>query len=282
MVSRNGLRRDKSGAGASARGLPGGNLVATVQMEFVTAAVGEMAHTDWTVVGQGDSVPIASYSVLKGKPTGGTVVKGTGTHYQITVAGTGGPFTVAVNIQSFDGSEVLYLIEQGFVPPSAAGLAGLASGMTRLASQPGGLALDFVREQIGGKPMVTRAEMTLLPIAGSARHLRDEARHAEAVEEHALQNAVVALVQAAIAAGDATLYAFGSAFADSGRVDGIHDIHMNQGNPVSGGHAGDNGVWQDGALFVAIPGKGGAVAWTAVFLAFQTQSWTTDGVGNPE
>ena len=33
----------------------------------------------------------------------------------------------------------------------------------------------------------------------------------------------------------------------SGKVDGIHDIHMNQGNPKNN-HGGDNGVWQDGAL----------------------------------
>ena len=219
---------------------------------------------------------IVNYSVLKGRPTGGTVVKGKGTHYQIDVTATGGPFTVAVNIESFDGSEVLYLIEPGFIPPSATGLAGLASGMTKLKSVTGGLALDFVREQIAGKPMVTRAQMTLLPIAGSAKHLRDEERHAQTVREHALQNAIVTLIQQAIAAGNAILYCFGSAFADAGKVDGIHDIHMNQGNPVSGGHSGDNGVWQDGAMFVEIGGK-----FTAVFIAFQTQVWTTDSHGNP-
>ncbi len=225
---------------------------------------------------------IVSYSVLKGRPTGGKVVKGTGTHYQIEVTAAGGPFTVAVNIESFDGSEVLYRIEPGFVPPSAVGLAGLASGITRLQSVAGGLALDFVREEIGGKPMITRAEMTLLPIAGSAKHVRDEERHAEAVREHALENAVVTLIQEAIAAGDATLYAFGSAYADSGRVDGIHDIHMNQGNPASGGHAGDNGVWQDGAMFLEMPGKTGApAAWTAIFIAFQTELWSTNGSGSP-
>ena len=235
---------------------------------------------------------IASYSVLKGRPTAGKVVKGTGTHYQITLTATGGPFTIAVNIQSFDGSEVLYRIESGFIPPSAAGLAALASGITALPSEPGGLALDFVREQIAGQPMITRAEMTLLPLApaksaGGAQHARASEpnsgeRHAEALRARALEDAIVSLIQAAIKAGDATLYAFGSAFADSGTVDGIHDIHMNQGNPASGGHAGDNGIWQDGALFVELPGKGGAaLSWTAVFIAFQTESWTTDNQGDP-
>jgi uncharacterized protein YukJ len=93
----------------------------------------------------------------------------------------------------------------------------------------------------------------------------------------ALQNAVVTLLNMTIADKDGVLYAFGGAYADRGKVDGIHDIHMNQGNPVNN-HGGDNGVWQDGALFIHLPSKG---TWTAVFIAFQTESWNTDTSGNP-
>jgi uncharacterized protein YukJ len=220
-------------------------------------------------------MPIAKYSVLKGRPTAGKVVTGASRHYQITVTAGSGTFTVAVNIESVDGSEVLYAIEQSFAVPGAAGLAGLADGVTGIASAPGGLALDYVREQIGGKPMITRAAMTLLPklVRGSAHGAAEE--RAAVAASRALENAVVALLDAAIAAGDATVYAFGSAFADRGVVDGIHNIHMNQGNPV-GNHGGDNGVWQDGGLFLEMGGM-----WTAVFLAFQTESWVTDATGNP-
>lgn len=209
-------------------------------------------------------MPIASYSVLKGRPTAGTVVTGASKHYQITVTANGATFTVAVNIESVDGSEVLYAIKQGFAPPDANGLGALRDGMTPLKSTSGGLALDFVREQIGGAPMVTKAQMTLLPKALTDR-----------VRAQALENAVVQLLNEAVADGAATVYAFGSAFSDRGVVDGIHDIHMNQGNPTNN-HGGDNGIWQDGALFLEM--KGGL---TAVFLAFQTQSWTTDAAGNP-
>jgi len=48
---------------------------------------------------------------------------------------------------------------------------------------------------------------------------------------------------------------------------------MNQGNPTGGGHAGDNGVWQDGGLLLWFPD---ADRWVAIFLAFQSQSWHTD------
>lgn len=62
-------------------------------------------------------MPITNYSVLQGLPTAGKVVTGASTHYQITMQATGGPFTVAVNIESTDGSEVLYAIVDHFQPP---------------------------------------------------------------------------------------------------------------------------------------------------------------------
>jgi len=73
-------------------------------------------------------MPIANYSVLAGRPTAGKVVSGASAHYQITMQASGGPFTVAVNIQSVDGSEVLYAIEEGFTPPDLAGLS-VAAGL---------------------------------------------------------------------------------------------------------------------------------------------------------
>src|ERR687898_3677804 len=54
---------------------------------------------------------------------------------------------------------------------------------------------------------------------------------------------------------------------------GIHDIHMNQGNDPQ--FARDDGVWQDGALVFRFPQAG---QWVAVFLAFQSQAWHTDDV----
>jgi len=227
-------------------------------------------------------MPIANYSVLAGRPTAGKVVSGSSAHYQITMQATGGPFTVAVNIQSVDGSEVLYTIEEEFTPPDLAGLQALPMGMTALKSEPGGLALDFVRSTVNGQPMVTKAQMTLLPeMKAKVKAANAEDEMIQRSRAKALENAVVTLLNMTIADKDGVIYAFGSAYADSGKVDGIHDIHMNQGNPVggkNGGFSGDNGVWQDGALFINLPSKG---TWTAVFIAFQTESWTTDSAGNP-
>jgi uncharacterized protein YukJ len=218
---------------------------------------------------------ITNYSVLVGDPTSGKVVTGASTHYQITMQANGGPFTVAVNIQSVDGSDVLYAIEENFTPPEEAGLLALPTGMTSLKSEPGGLALDYVRSTVNGQPMIALEQMTLLPQL-LAKGSEDE-RMMNRVRASALQNAVVTLLNMTIADKDGTIYAFGSAYADSGKVDGIHDIHMNQGNPANN-HGADNGVWQDGALLIHLPSKG---TWTAVFIAFQTESWDTDSAGNP-
>jgi uncharacterized protein YukJ len=227
-------------------------------------------------------MPITNYSVLAGRPTAGKVVSGSSAHYQITMQATGGPFTVAVNIQSVDGSEVLYAIEEEFTPPDLAGLQALPMGMTALMSEPGGLALDFVRSTVNGQPMVTKTQMTLLPqMKAQTKGVSAEEEMIQRARAKALENAVVTLLNMTIADKDGVIYAFGSAFADSGKVDGTHDIHMNQGNPVGGqggGFSGDNGVWQDGALFINLPSKG---TWTAVFIAFQTESWTTNSSGNP-
>ena len=217
-------------------------------------------------------MPIESYSMLKGTPTLGRVVSGASAHYQITVKADLVSYTAAVNIQSMDGSEVLYAILQPFTPPDAGALAGISVGVTAVASEPGGLALDFVRQEIAGAPMITRQQMTLLPKP-----------EVDAVGARALENAVVELLNEAVADPEAMVFATGSAFADGGVTDGIHDLHMNQGNPVVGGHSGDNGIWQDGAVFLNLPARGtGAAGWAAIFIAFQTESWTTDAAGDPQ
>jgi len=211
-------------------------------------------------------MPIPNYSVLKGDPTAGKVVQGNSPHYQITVQAEGGPFTIAVNIQSVDGSEVLYTVDHAFVPPDPAALLALAPGMHALDSAPGGLAIDFIRSTVAGQPMVEKSAMQLLPetFAAGSRH-------------NDLNNEVVDLLNRAIADKDGTIYAFGSSFADNGEVDGIHDIHMNQGNPVNN-HGNENGIWQDGGVFMNLPAQN---TWIAIFIAFQTESWSTDDNGDP-
>jgi len=94
-------------------------------------------------------------------------------------------------------------------------------------------------------------------------------------------------VQRALSNEDAMIYAFGETWGPETKADkyfgfkpgrGIHDIHMNQGNPI-GRFSGDNGPRQDGGLVFEFPDQN---QWAAVFLKFQTQAWHTDDqTGHP-
>jgi Uncharacterized conserved protein (DUF2278)/Lamin Tail Domain len=88
-------------------------------------------------------------------------------------------------------------------------------------------------------------------------------------------------IKRAIEQQGATVYAFGGRWGPEEKVqdkifkfkpgNGIHKIHMNQGN--AGKHADENGVWQDGALLLHFPSES---QWVGIFLKFQSQSWHTD------
>lgn len=211
---------------------------------------------------------IPNYSVLKGAPVGPGSVSGRNPHYRFSLsAGNNNPeIEVDVNVQSQDGSEILYLIARNFTPPNAPALTALSLGLNRLTGDLADLRLDFIREKVNGAPMVDKSQMQKLAIGGgSARGSRGP-----------LHDAVADLLNQALADPNGAIYAFGSVFADSGGPTGIHDIHMNQGNPADSFEK-DNGTWQDGAIFIELPGQ---QTWSALFIAFQTQSWNTDDNGN--
>ncbi|MFT4065857.1 DUF2278 family protein [Paraburkholderia sp.] len=69
------------------------------------------------------------------------------------------------------------------------------------------------------------------------------------------------------------VYGFGFLFLP--KKDGLHETHMNQGNPP-GRHYDENGAFQDGAVIVQR-----ADGFAAMFTAFQTQRLPTDARGNP-
>ncbi len=209
-------------------------------------------------------MPIFQYSVLVGDPQPGSLSgpRGKVPHYLIPVNAGGQQYQVAVNIESSDNSQVLYFINSDFQPPNADLLTSLPQGMNPISTQ-GDPAVDFIRSRTAGQPIVTLADMQLLPLP--AQDGSDN-----------LNNAVIELLNQATSDSNGLIYAFGSQYTDG---TGIHDIHMNQGNPVPGAFARDNGIWQDGAIFFQLPGS---TSWTAIFIAFQTESWSTDGSGNPQ
>ncbi|HEX4751201.1 MAG TPA: DUF2278 family protein [Bryobacteraceae bacterium] len=198
-------------------------------------------------------MPIPNYSVLKGDPVGPGTISGSNPHYRFSLrVDDGSSVEVDVNVQSTDGSEIRYLIVQNFQPIDPAGLLALRMNRTALANTTSDLRLDYVLEHNpDGTPMVDRSKLQLLDIGDGT-----------------LNDAVANLLNQALADPNGVIYAFGSYYDDNGV--GIHDIHLNQGNPP-GPFAKDNGSWQDGGIIIQLPGQ--AAQWTALFIAFQTQTF---------
>jgi uncharacterized protein YukJ len=207
---------------------------------------------------------VRHYGVLVGSIVDGfESPDGSSPHYEIRVNG-GQDFRIAVNVQSMDGSEVLAFFDAKFGQSGKLDLTPLLNGQhgfQALQTGPAGSGgLDYLRDNL-----FPIDSMQPIPAAGSGV---------------SLSNLLDANIERAKADPTALVVAFGEFFADAGQVDkyfgfspeqGIHDIHMMQGN--SGSFASDNRVHGDGALFLSF---NSAQEIVALFARFQTQSVHTD------
>jgi uncharacterized protein YukJ len=214
-------------------------------------------------------MPLKKYGVLKGIALG-HLRDADDDHYQILIKAGATLYRLAVNVKSAaKNSPSILLFQTATTVPAnlKAGLRALNHGYRKLASKPGGLAQDYVR---GG--LVKPRSMKPVPPdrPGADNDLKDK-----------LEDAILK----ALSEPGSVVYAFGERWGpETNRRDqyfkftpgnGIHDIHMNQGN--SGKWKRDNGVYQDGAIFIEYPRD----KWRAFFFAFQSQTFDTDNNGNP-
>jgi uncharacterized protein YukJ len=214
-------------------------------------------------------MPIQNYGVLKARPQKGVQATARSPHYQILVVDENETkYRVAVNVESQNQPvDLQYYIDPDFQHAITGQLSTLSSTFTALDSQPGGLALDYVR---GG----------LFPL--------DQVNQLFAIAaESKLSQLVDAQIQQAIADPNAFICAFGTRWPETNTPDrpfgfvpdnGVHNVHMNQGDTDST-FAHENGPWQDGALLIFLSST---QKWTAIFLKFQSQTWQTDASGQPE
>lgn len=213
-------------------------------------------------------MPLSPYGVLKGRLLEHRRATDAAQHFQLLLEAGGVRSRVAINVYSADRtspSEVEYLIVEGFDHPLLPALQALSPGFTPLASRPGGLALDYIRANL-----FDPARMVPLPydVPGPDNDLNEKFEF---------------WVRLAEADPAAEVYAFGVRWQDRPHTtpphsyfqpepdNGIHDIHMNQGN--TGQWTRDDGVWQDGAWMLHLPSRR---LWVAVFIKFQSQPWHTD------
>jgi len=203
-----------------------------------------------------------NYGVLKGTVTG-HLRDADDDHYQILVRAGSQMNRIAVNVHStLKPPDLLFQTMVAFPAPLTKALRTVPVGFQKVPSSPGGLAQDFVR---GGLLRVDQFEVVPGDIPGADNDLKDK-----------LEAAVVS----AMNKKGSLVYAFGAKWGPEKKKkdkyfkflpgNGIHDIHMNQGNDKK--HAGDDGVYHDGCLFFEYPDG----SYRGFFLAFQSQSFQTD------
>jgi uncharacterized protein YukJ len=200
------------------------------------------------------------YGLLRGKVILYGTEDGTPTpHFQIIVQDDVPQiWRVAVNVRSDDGSnDQAIVVDPLQSHPILAQLSGVKVGYTPLPNHVPGLALDYVRQ-----PLFDPADLKILPPFGSG--------------QPGLEDLLKTLTQDAKDGADAGagIYVWGSRFdvgnrpvtADNTYGDkvGIHDVHMNQGNPPP--HTRDNGQYQDGGIIFNFPDR-----YVGVFMKFQSQ-----------
>jgi uncharacterized protein YukJ len=202
-----------------------------------------------------------NYGVLKGAVTG-HLRDADDDHYQVLVNANKTMYRIAVNVHSsLKPPDLLFQTLTSLPQALTTELKALPAGFKKVPSKAGGIAQDFVR---GG--IVDTGKFKIVPgdLPGVDNDLKDT---------------LEAAVLKAIAEPGSLVYAFGARWGPETAKDkyfkftpgnGIHDIHMNQGNAKR--FAGDDGVYRDGCLFFEYPsGK-----YRAFFMAFQSQTFDTD------
>lgn len=209
-------------------------------------------------------MPIDGYGVLKGKAIDMLNGLGLNPHFQVKVSDED-LFRIAINVKSQEEpSTVLFYEDDDFNHPILKDLVNLPSGFKDLKCQPDGMALDFIR---GNLFDVTKMKLLPCNVPGPDNDLN------EILQKY---------VRKAISMENSEIYAFGQRWGPENKRDqyfgfkpgnGIHDIHMNQGN--SENWKCDDGIWQDGGIIFHFPDE---KKWVAIFLAFQSQSFHTDDI----
>ena len=206
-----------------------------------------------------------NYGVLKGRPKSITRDDDNSPHSELLVEAEGTEYRIAINVRSSRGPVVKRLVEYAIIDDVRHTVVDeakkLAAGWHDLQDgRDDGAAIDYVRSNL------FRAS-ALRPLV-----------HTQPGPDNDLFEKIEALLRRAIEDAGAFVYAFGERWGpEHNKPDqyfgfrpgnGVHDIHMNQGDP-----GGGNATFQDGALLVEFPASD---ITSGLFIKFQNQVWHTD------
>jgi uncharacterized protein YukJ len=218
------------------------------------------------------------YAVLKGHAVGGVLAEQGEDHYSVHVKDGQREYRIAINIRSSApgfGKDLFFYLNEDFQHPILDALKALPPGRKPFKAnasaqerRDAGICLDFIRGNL-----FDRSEMKIFKAQADGPN-------------NDLNERIDALIHRAVEDPQSEIYAFGEPWGPETKEDkvfeftpgnGIHDIHMNQGD-LTGDHAHEDGVYQDGGLILFDAGTG---RFTAYFTKFQSQSWhTSDSTGH--
>jgi uncharacterized protein YukJ len=201
-----------------------------------------------------------NYGVLKCSIIETYQISGKSPHFHIHTIADGVHYRVAINIKSqLRPYEVLYFIDYNFQNNLVSKLLELPFGFTIInESVKQDYGLDYKRGNL-----FNLKDLRPLPdqYPGPNNDLNEK---------------IYEIAHKALNSMEAVFYVFGKRWGPSGirdkyfkfsPGDGIHDVHMNQGN--EGIYEDNNDTWHDGGLIINfIPEN----LWYAVFFAFQSQN----------
>lgn len=177
-----------------------------------------------------------------------------------------GVYECAVDVNSPTG-QFEYMMLAGLDPTMFTNISGLADGYHELARTPASGAIDYVRS-----PFVNQAKGCLALILSFWNSIFGTSKKVWTI--NAGDDALDKLRD--MIATSTRLYVFGAPYTYGGA--GVHDIHLNQGDPRGSQWYAANGTWQDGCVIAAKPGEEKLFGY---FGKFVTQSLNTDNNGNP-
>jgi hypothetical protein len=212
-------------------------------------------------------MPLPAYGVVIGQYQRSGTHQGQWLHELLYVQGGGQLYEVSVDVNEPNGIfqyQIIGRLDRGLFGP----ILALSDGYHGLARDATSGAIDYLRS-----PFVQRAEGCLTLVVGflnALLHRNDPVWTSVTGDEAG--NALVQLVT-----GSSRVYAFGAPYANPVPLPGLHDVHMNQGDPVDSMWHSTDGIWQDGCVIVE-DAQGNL---TGYFGKFATQSLHTDDNGYP-
>lgn len=189
-------------------------------------------------------------------------------HGKLYIDTPNGQYECAVDVSTPSGIKVQFREIHNLNDALFAPLLALSSGWHLLASNSTSGAIDAIRSPL------FHIRIGCLPII--ANHLVDFLiRILEAIVSRWIDSTgdnALTILETQLT-GSTRVFVFGAPYKTGL---GVHDIHMNQGDPP-GGFQHLDGIWQDGGTIIERP-NGELVA---VLIKFETQSLNTDNNGLP-